>query len=172
MNNPEKDSTNQNQNKQAFQKADPAQLKGKLTDLQYKVTMEAATEAPFANEYNDTEEPGLYVDITTGEPLFSSDKKFDSGCGWPSFTAALSEELIEEKVDLSHGRRRTEVRSKLGDAHLGHVFADGPEEDGGLRYCINSAALRFIPYTKLVEEGYGEWQDQVDPKKRYKRYSH
>lgn len=163
---------NQPSNQREFQKADPAVLKDELTAIQYQVTMESGTEAPFTNEYNDNEEPGLYVDITTGEPLFSSDKKYDSGCGWPSFTAPLEEELIEEKVDLSHGRRRTEVRSSLGDAHLGHVFADGPEEDGGLRYCINSAALRFIPYSKLVEEGYGEWQDQVDPKKRYKRYTH
>lgn len=156
----------------SFKKADPERLKDELTELQYKVTMESATEAPFSNEFNDLEEPGLYVDITTGEPLFSSDKKFDSGCGWPSFTAPLQEDLIDEKLDLSHGRRRTEVRSSLGDAHLGHVFNDGPAEDGGLRYCINSAALRFIPYSELVEAGYGEWQDQVDPKKKYKRHTH
>lgn len=153
-----------------YKKADKAELRDRLTELQYKVTMEAATEAPFSNEYNETEEPGLYVDITTGEPLFSSDQKFDAACGWPSFTAPLDASLIDEKLDLSHGRTRTEVRSSLGDAHLGHVFNDGPDDEGGLRYCINSAALRFIPLRELDAEGYGEWKDKIDPERRYRRF--
>ncbi len=156
--------------KPRFQKPDKKELRERLTDLQYKVTMEAATEAPFANEYYETSAAGLYVDITTGEPLFTSDKKFDAGCGWPSFTAPIDESLIVEKTDLSRNMRRTEVRSGLGDAHLGHVFNDGPEDEGGLRYCINSAALRFIPLEKLEEEGYGEWIDKIDPNHEYRFY--
>ncbi len=120
-------------NKQ-FKKASPEELQTKLSLLQYKVTMESATEKPFDNTYNETKQPGLYVDITTGEPLFSSDKKFDSGCGWPSFTAPLEKDLIDEKDDFSNNKHRIEVRSNLGDAHLGHVFTDGPPEEGGLRH--------------------------------------
>lgn len=153
-----------------FRKEDRASLRKRLSDLQYRVTVESATEAPFENEYFNTEEPGLYVDITTGEPLFGSDQKFDSGCGWPSFTAPLKDDLIDEEADLSYGMHRTEVRSSLGDIHLGHVFADGPEDDGGLRYCINSAALRFIPYSELDAAGYGEWKDKINPAQDYKRY--
>lgn len=116
-----------------------------------------AAEPAFHNEYWDEKRDGIYVDITTGEPLFISTDKFDSGCGWPSFTKPIEKEVIKEKMDTSHGMIRTEVRSKTGDAHLGHVFTDGPKEKGGLRYCINSASLRFIPKEKMKEEGYGEY---------------
>lgn len=133
------------------------ELKKKLTPLQYSVTQENATESPFKNEFWKHDEEGIYVDIVSGEPLFSSLDKFDSGCGWPSFAAPLSKDQIEEKEDYSHNMYRTEVRSKEGDSHLGHVFEDGPIEKGGLRYCINSAALRFIPVDKLEEEGYGKY---------------
>ncbi|NLJ33454.1 MAG: peptide-methionine (R)-S-oxide reductase MsrB [Firmicutes bacterium] len=132
-------------------------IRKKLTPLQYKVTQEGYTEAPFANEYNDNYEKGIYVDIVTGEPLFVSPDKYESGCGWPSFTKPINEDVIVKREDDSHGMLRTEVRSRGGDSHLGHVFTDGPREKGGLRYCINSAALKFIPYEKMVEEGYGEF---------------
>lgn len=131
-------------------------LKSKLTPTQYKVTQENATEPPFKNEYWDNKEDGIYVDIVSGEPLFTSADKFDSGCGWPSFTRPIKNEGIKEKLDLSHGMSRTEVRSKNSDSHLGHVFNDGPNPTG-LRYCINSAALRFIPKGELEKEGYGEY---------------
>jgi methionine-R-sulfoxide reductase len=133
------------------------ELRGSLTDIQFEVTQNGATEPPFTNEYNDRFEPGIYVDITTGEPLFASADKFDAGCGWPSFSRPISEGLINELPDLSYGRERTEVRSGGGDAHLGHVFDDGPRETGGLRYCINSAALRFVPEEKMEAEGYGSY---------------
>ena len=129
----------------------------RLTPEQYAVTQHNATEAPFANEFDDHHEPGLYVDIVSGEPLFSSLDKFDSGCGWPSFTKPVEPENIEQNVDHSHGMTRTEIRSSNGDSHLGHIFDDGPSEQGGLRYCINSAALRFIPVDDLESEGYGEY---------------
>lgn len=132
------------------------ELKNALSDMQYEVTQNSATEPPFRNEYYDNFREGIYVDVTTGEPLFVSIDKFESGCGWPSFSKPISPELIKEINDLSHGMIRTEVRSKLGDAHLGHVFSDGPKELGGLRYCINSASLKFIPKEKMEEEGYGE----------------
>lgn len=132
------------------------ELKNTLSDLQYEVTQNSATEPPFRNEYYDSFKEGIYVDITTGEPLFVSIDKFESGCGWPSFFKPIDRELLKEITDISHGMIRTEVRSKLGDAHLGHVFNDGPKELGGLRYCINSASLKFIPKEKMEKEGYGE----------------
>ena len=131
-------------------------LKERLTKIQYHVTQEQGTEPPFHNEYWDETKEGIYVDIVSGKPLFSSRDKFDAGCGWPSFTRPLNKGLMEERADNSHGKSRTEVRSKDSDSHLGHVFPDGPQPTG-LRYCINSAALRFIPKEKLEEEGYGEF---------------
>lgn len=132
-------------------------LRQRLTAEQYAVTQEAATERPFTNEYVDEFRPGIYVDITTGEPLFISTDKFESGCGWPAFSKPISDEVITAHRDLSHGMVRTEVRSRYGNAHLGHVFDDGPEEKGGLRYCINSASLRFIPQSEMEEKGYGKY---------------
>lgn len=129
----------------------------KLSPIEYKVTQEGATERPFTHEYNESYEEGIYVDIVSGEPLFSSKDKFDAGCGWPSFTKPLEDEHIIEKRDLSHGMIRTEVRSKYADSHLGHVFSDGPRDKGGLRYCINGASLRFIKKEDLEKEGYGEY---------------
>ncbi len=131
-------------------------LKQRLTGVQYRVTQEAATEPPFENQYWNHYEPGVYVDVTTGEPLFASSDKFASGCGWPSFAKPLDPNVVREFTDSSHGMIRTEVRSRVGEAHLGHVFEDGPKELGGLRYCINSAALRFIPKDKMEAEGYGK----------------
>jgi peptide methionine sulfoxide reductase msrA/msrB len=122
------------------------------------VTQEAATEAPFSSPLDDFWEAGLYVDVVTGEPLFTSLDKFNSGCGWPAFSHPVDPDVIKESIDTSMGRIRTEVRSRAGDSHLGHVFDDGPREKGGLRYCINGAALRFIPLAKLEEEGYGEYR--------------
>jgi peptide methionine sulfoxide reductase msrA/msrB len=139
-----------------YTKPERSEIKKKLTGIQYRVTQENATEPPFANEYWNEKREGIYVDVTTGEPLFSSRDKFDSGCGWPSFARPLDRSLVEEKSDRSHGMARTEVRSRLGDAHLGHVFEDGPKPTG-LRYCINSASLRFIPREEMVREGYGEY---------------
>lgn len=133
-------------------------IKQKLTSMQYKVTQENGTEPPFKNEFWDNKQDGLYVDIVSGEPLFSSRDKFDSGCGWPSFTKPVEDENVIEKSDKSHFMIRTEVRSKSANSHLGHVFTDGPGANG-LRYCINSAALRFIPVDKLEEEGYGEFSE-------------
>lgn len=140
-----------------FQKPSDIELLRKLTPEQYAVTQKNATEKPFENAYWDTFQEGIYVDITTGEPLFSSTSKFESGCGWPSFSKPIQKESIKELQDVSHGMKRTEVRSKLGDAHLGHVFDDGPSDEGGLRYCINSASLRFIPKENMIAEGYGAY---------------
>ena len=137
-----------------YRPKDKTDLRQKLSDLQFDVTQNSATEPPFRNEYFDTFESGIYVDITTGEPLFASDDKFESGCGWPAFSRPIAEKLVKEIPDHSHGRERVEVRSSAGDAHLGHVFTDGPKKSGGLRYCINSASLRFIPKDKMKEEGY------------------
>lgn len=138
-----------------YKKLDDKELKEKLTTLQYDVTMNAATERPFDNEFNSNFERGIYVDITSGEPLFLSTDKFESGCGWPSFSKPIQKDLVRYNEDLSLGRRRIEVRSNAADAHLGHVFDDGPSELGGLRYCINSAALHFIPIDKMDAQGYG-----------------
>mgnify|MGYP006293193103 CR=1 FL=1 len=132
------------------------ELREKLTPIQYDVTQRNGTEPPFKNPYWDNKEEGIYVDVVSGKPLFTSLDKFDSGCGWPSFTKPIEEESIEEKVDLSHFMVRTEVRSSDSDSHLGHVFRDGPQPTG-LRYCINSAALEFVPKDMLEERGYGEY---------------
>ncbi len=140
------------------------ELRETLSETQYAVTREAATERAFTGEYWDHFARGVYVDVTTGEPLFTSEDKFESGCGWPSFTKPVAPEVVREKADHSHGMSRTEVRSRSGNAHLGHVFPDGPQEKGGLRYCINSAALRFIPYEKLDAEGYGSLKDRFKDK--------
>jgi methionine-R-sulfoxide reductase len=135
---------------------DKKELKKKLTPMQFYVTQENGTEPPFKNPFHDQKEPGIYVDIVSGEPLFSSLDKYDSGCGWPSFTRPIRD--IKEHLDTSHGMRRVEVRSQEADSHLGHVFEDGPIDQGGLRYCINSAALRFIPVADLEKEGYGQFK--------------
>ena len=136
---------------------DPEKV-AQLTPDQYQVTQNAATEPPFRNEFWDHKEAGIYVDVVSGEPLFASTKKFDSGCGWPSFTAPVEAENVLELKDRTFGMTRTEVRSANGDSHLGHVFDDGPKDEGGLRYCINSAALRFVPYDELEASGYGEYR--------------
>ncbi|MCK0471494.1 peptide-methionine (R)-S-oxide reductase MsrB [Halalkalibacter sp. APA_J-10(15)] len=131
-------------------------LKERLTPIQFHVTQENGTEPPFQNDYYNLEEEGIYVDLISGEPLFSSKDKFDAGCGWPSFTKPINENEIKEKKDMSHGMIRTEVRSTKAESHLGHVFPDGPAPTG-LRYCINSAALRFIPKKDLEKEGYSKY---------------
>ena len=138
-----------------YEKPTDAELKEQLTQEQYQVTQHSATERPFHNAYNATFEEGIYVDVTTGEPLFFAGDKFESGCGWPSFSRPIAREVLRYYEDKSHGMERIEVRSRSGNAHLGHVFTDGPESAGGLRYCINSAALRFIPKEKMEAEGYG-----------------
>lgn len=140
-----------------YSRPSDSELRSHLNDIQYAVTQQNATEAPFSNEYFDEKRPGIYVDITTGEPLFLSTDKFDSGCGWPSFSRPVCPDVIKVKNDSSHGMERTEVRSRVGDAHLGHVFVDGPVDRGGLRYCINSASLRFIPLDNMAKEGYEKY---------------
>lgn len=131
-------------------------LKQRLTREQYEVTQNEATERPFSGEYDDFYEKGIFVDVVSGEPLFSSTDKYDAGCGWPSFTKPISK--LTEKTDRKLLRKRTEVRSSEADSHLGHVFEDGPQEQGGLRYCINSAAMRFVAYEDLEKEGYGDYK--------------
>jgi methionine-R-sulfoxide reductase len=141
------------------------ELKAKLTPMQYDVTQCSATEPPFRNDFWDHHEPGIYVDIVSGEPLFASVDKFDSGTGWPSFTRPIETANVTEHTDTSHGMQRIEVRSAQADSHLGHVFPDGPAPTG-LRYCINSAALRFIPASKLEEAGYGQYKALFQTKRR------
>lgn len=143
--------------KEHYKKPTQDVIKAKLNTVQYAVTQNNATELPFKNAYWDYFEKGIYVDIVTGEPLFLSSDKFDSSCGWPSFTKPIADEAIKTLKDFSLGLNRIEVRSQIADSHLGHVFKDGPEEKGGLRYCINSASIRFIPYEQMEEEGYGDF---------------
>lgn len=144
-----------------YLKPDKEELKKKLSPIQYKVTQEHGTEPPFNNEFWDNKKDGIYVDVVTGEPLFSSRDKFDSGTGWPSFTKPLEPENIKENIDRSHFMTRTEIRSAHGDSHLGHVFPDGPKPSG-MRYCMNSAAMRFIAREDLEKEGYGEYKSLFD----------
>ena len=134
----------------------------RLTPEQFRVTQQNGTERAFTGEYDEHFEPGIYVDIVSGEPLFASSAKFNSGCGWPSFSKPIVEANVNELRDNTHGMIRTEVRSAHGDSHLGHVFPDGPREMGGLRYCINSASLRFVPKDEMVSEGYGDYLPQVE----------
>lgn len=133
------------------------ELKKKLTPEEYAVTQENATERPFTGKYDDFYEKGIYVDVVSGEPLFASTDKYDAGCGWPAFSKPIEKRGVKEKADFSHGMHRVEVRSKDADSHLGHVFSDGPKDAGGLRYCINSAALKFIPKAEMEAAGYGEY---------------
>jgi peptide methionine sulfoxide reductase msrA/msrB len=147
---------------EATQKNRRDTLREKLTPLQYEVTQNAVTEPPFRNEYNDLFEPGIYVDVASGAPLFLSTDKFESGCGWPSFSRPISDAAVVEHADRSHGMERVEVRSRAGDSHLGHVFPDGPGERGGLRYCINSASLRFVPQDRMEAEGYGGFLEKLE----------
>ena len=144
-----------------YNKPSKEELKEKLTALQYEVTQNAKTEHPYQNEYDDLFQKGIYVDIVSGEPLFLSTDKFQSGCGWPAFSKPILPDVIIEKVDLQFGMVRTEVRSRYADSHLGHVFDDGPRDKGGLRYCINSSSLRFIPIEKMEAEGYGSYIELI-----------
>lgn len=145
-----------------YTKPSDAELRERLTPEQYQVTQHEGTERAFTGEYWDTTEAGLYVDVVSGEPLFSSRDKYDAGCGWPSFTQPLPSIKLTERTDYKIGYPRTEVRSGGADSHLGHVFPDGPRERGGLRYCINSASLRFVPLSQLEAEGYGEYRQFVE----------
>ncbi|WP_420832839.1 peptide-methionine (R)-S-oxide reductase MsrB [Treponema parvum] len=144
-----------------FAVPDKDALKKKLSPLQYDVTQHQATERPYTSEYDAFDEKGIYVDIVTGKPLFSSTDKYDAGCGWPSFTKPITTEAVDYEKDTSFGMLRTEVHSRTGNSHLGHVFDDGPKEDGGLRYCINGASLKFIPYADMEKEGYGDYMPYV-----------
>lgn len=150
-------STSQTTNMSDFKKPSAAELKKKLTAEQFAVTQQSATEPAFHNEFWDNHKPGIYVDIVSGKPLFSSLDKFDSGCGWPSFSKPVNSADVVEHTDNSYGMSRTEVRSKDADSHLGHVFDDGPRDKGGLRYCINSASLKFIPVEEMEKAGYGQY---------------
>ncbi|WP_417081669.1 peptide-methionine (R)-S-oxide reductase MsrB [Mobilibacterium timonense] len=137
-------------------------LRKRIGDLAFRVTQHGATERPFSGEYDDFFEKGIYVDVVSGEVLFSSQDKFDSGCGWPAFSRPVADDSLNENTDTSFGMIRTEVRSAGAGSHLGHVFPDGPQEAGGLRYCINSAALRFVPFDEMEEQGYGEYKKIFD----------
>lgn len=139
-------------------------LKKRIGDLSYEVTQHAATERPFTGKYDDFFEKGIYVDIVSGEVLFSSLHKFNSGCGWPAFSKPIENRMVTNHDDSSYGMRRVEVKSREAGSHLGHVFSDGPQEAGGLRYCINSAALKFIPYDQMEKEGYAQWLTLFDEK--------
>lgn len=145
-----------------MKKESKEELRNRLGDLAFAVTQNAATEYPFTGEYDNFFEKGLYVDIVSREPLFLSTDKFNSGCGWPAFSKPISADAVKEKMDFSHGMVRTEVKSKGAGSHLGHVFPDGPKELGGLRYCINSASLKFIPYDELDAAGFGEFKEKLD----------
>ncbi|ETD70800.1 methionine sulfoxide reductase [Pelistega indica] len=151
-------------NMKEYKKPSQSELRQRLTPEQYRVTQESGTEYAFSHEYDELFAPGLYVDIVSGQPLFSSDDKFNSHCGWPSFTQPIEKTVVTEHKDFSHNMYRIEVRSQAADSHLGHVFPDGPADRGGLRYCINGASLRFIPYADLDKEGYGEWKDKIKQK--------
>ncbi len=140
----------------AYSRPSDQEIRSMLTEEQYRVTQENATERPFSGEYDQLFEPGIYVDVVTGEPLFLSADKYDAGCGWPSFSRPIDAKAVVESSDTSYGMNRTEVRSRIGDSHLGHVFSDGPAALGGMRYCINSASLRFVPYAEMEKEGYGD----------------
>jgi peptide-methionine (R)-S-oxide reductase len=157
---PEHDACAKEEAMSAFSKTSEALAR--LTPEQYRVTQQGGTEAPGTGELLDNHEPGIYVDIVSGEPLFASSAKFDSGCGWPSFSRPISTKAVNELVDASHGMVRTEVRSAAADSHLGHVFTDGPAERGGLRYCINSASLRFVHRDNMAAEGYGAYLDRIE----------
>lgn len=150
-------SINHRKNEEKYRRPSDEELRQKLTPEQYAVTRQGATERPYTNAYDREFRPGIYVDITTGQPLFVSSDKFNSGCGWPAFSRPISPDVLTEHADTSHGMRRVEVRSAVGNAHLGHVFTDGPRSKGGLRYCINSASLRFIPEEEMEAEGYGDY---------------
>ncbi len=143
--------------KKTYSKPSDSELRERLSPIQYQVTQHEGTERAFTGEYWDTDEDGIYVDVVSGEPLFSSKDKYDAGCGWPSFTRPLKDVSLTENTDYKIGYARTEVRSRGVDSHLGHVFPDGPQEEGGLRYCINSASLRFVPAGQLEAEGYGAY---------------
>ena len=150
--------------KRDFQRRSDAELRKMLTPEQYAVTQQSATERPYTNAYDKEFRKGIYVDITTGEPLFLSSDKYDSGCGWPAFSKPIDNRLLNNLEDRSHGMLRTEVRSAKGNAHLGHVFNDGPKETGGLRYCINSASLRFVPKEDMEKQGYGKYLPMLEEK--------
>ncbi|MDA3845554.1 MAG: peptide-methionine (R)-S-oxide reductase MsrB [Vallitaleaceae bacterium] len=144
-------------NPEGYNRPSNDKLKDELSDLSYQVAVESLTERPYSSPYYTNKGAGIYVDILTGEPLFLSIDQFDAGCGWPSFTKPIAKEVISYLEDGTHGMRRVEVRSRVGDAHLGHIFEDGPKASGGLRYCINGASLRFIPMSEMIEKGYGDY---------------
>ena len=149
--------------KSLYSKPSEDEIKSKLSKQEYKVTQKDATDKPYTHEYNELEDKGIYVDIVTGEPLFMSDDKYDAGCGWPSFTKPIDQDVVTEREDRKIPfRPRTEIRSQVGDSHLGHVFTDGPEDKGGLRYCINGSSLKFIPFDEMEEKGYGHLIDMFE----------